>query len=329
MADAHKIALLIDADNTQPDKLETVLAQLTELGEVTERLAFGNWRSAAKEWEDAFRRFGIGAEHHGKCAQGKNATDIALTIAAIDLLHKGRHDTFALVSSDSDFTPLAIHLHGKGKQVIGFGKEHTPAAFRKSCTCFVCLDAGEQPKQPKPKKEPVPPPTLEAIHKALHALAESEGDAQGFVLTDAASKYLHTLFPSFRVKGYGSATMTTFCKRHAGLYEVKKVGEGKEMKALYRCIGSDTPAEDLTLAAAPDIDAVHALLREAAAEYAAADGFTLLNRAGTYIHQVQPTFKPQHYGHKKLSLLVKDSPDRYELREVTVNNVLIISYKCR
>lgn len=107
MKNLEKIALLIDADNTQLSKLETVIQELSAYGRIVVKRAYGNWRKEAlKNWEDELKRLAIKAEQQFDYVSGKNATDMALVIDTLDLLHKEIYDAFVIVASDSDYTLL-------------------------------------------------------------------------------------------------------------------------------------------------------------------------------------------------------------------------------
>ena len=111
MENFQKIAVLIDADNTQLSKLEAVLHEVSAYGRIVVKKAYGNWRKdSLKNWEPELKRLAIRAEQQFDYVAGKNTTDIAMVIGAMDLLHNNMYDALVLVSSDSDFTPLAIRL---------------------------------------------------------------------------------------------------------------------------------------------------------------------------------------------------------------------------
>ena len=132
-----RIALLIDADNAPAAKIDMILADIAIRGSATVRRAYGNWESPnLKRWSAVLDKHGIEAVQQDACSKGKNATDIAIVIDAMDLLHGGSVAAFALVSSDSDFTPLAMRLVSGGKNVYGFGEAKTPLPFVKACTKF-------------------------------------------------------------------------------------------------------------------------------------------------------------------------------------------------
>lgn len=138
MDNLQKIVLLIDADNTQISKMEAVIQEISTHGRIVVKRAYGNWKKEAlKNWENELKRLAIKAEQQFDYVSGKNATDMALVIGTLDLLHSNLYDAFVIVASDSDYTPLAIRLHESGVYVIGVGERKTPKAFRNACDEFV------------------------------------------------------------------------------------------------------------------------------------------------------------------------------------------------
>lgn len=136
------IALLIDADNASPAGIDPVLTVLAELGTVNIRRAYANWRKPAlKGWVDIIHRFGIEPQQQFDLTKGKNATDMKMTIDAMDLLARGRINGFGIMSSDSDFMPLAQRIRQDGLPVYGFGNARTAEAFRQACTRFIDVGA--------------------------------------------------------------------------------------------------------------------------------------------------------------------------------------------
>ncbi|PKP93005.1 MAG: hypothetical protein CVT76_09075, partial [Alphaproteobacteria bacterium HGW-Alphaproteobacteria-15] len=125
------IALLIDADNTTPEGIGPVLTVMAELGQVNIRRAYGNFaKDNLSRWGEISNKYGIRPQQQFDVSKGKNATDMAMTIDAIDLLYQGKVDGFGLMTSDSDFTPLVTRLRQDGIIVYGFGEEKTPQAFK-------------------------------------------------------------------------------------------------------------------------------------------------------------------------------------------------------
>lgn len=143
MADAplKNIALLIDADNASHAGIDPVLTALAELGQVNIRRAYGNWaKPALAKWNQITHRYGLQPIQQFDLTKGKNATDMAMTIDAIDLLYRGKVDGFGIMSSDSDFTPLVTRLRQDGLIVFGFGDAKAPTAFKTACTRFIDID---------------------------------------------------------------------------------------------------------------------------------------------------------------------------------------------
>ena len=135
------IALLIDADNTQPKAIDAVLTVMAELGQVNIRRAYGNFaKGNLSKWDIITNKYGIRPHQQFDVSKGKNATDMAMTIDAVDLLYQGRVDGFGIMSSDADFTPLVTRVRQEGIVVYGFGEAKAPDAFKNSCTRFIDID---------------------------------------------------------------------------------------------------------------------------------------------------------------------------------------------
>ncbi len=140
-ATLKNIALLIDADNASHHGIDPVLTVLAELGQVNIRRAYGNWaKPALANWNKISHRYGLQPVQQFDLTKGKNATDIAMTIDAIDLLNAGKVDGFGIMSSDSDFTPLVTRLRQDGLIVYGFGSDKAPNAFKTACTRYIDVD---------------------------------------------------------------------------------------------------------------------------------------------------------------------------------------------
>ena len=137
----RRIALLIDADNVSHAAISTIVAELSKYGTANIRRAYGDWTNALlKGWKDKLHEFAIRPIQQFSYSTGKNATDIALVIDAMELLYTQDLDAFCLVSSDADFTPLVMQLKANGAEVYGFGERKTPEPFANACTTFLFLD---------------------------------------------------------------------------------------------------------------------------------------------------------------------------------------------
>lgn len=136
-----RVALLIDADNSPANKIELILTELSTFGETNIRRAYGNWKKPElKGWEEVLHEHAIRPMQQFDVSKGKNASDMAMTIDALDLLYTDRPDAYGLVSSDADFTPLVMHLRAKGAAVYGFGAPKTPEPFVNACSRFLFLN---------------------------------------------------------------------------------------------------------------------------------------------------------------------------------------------
>ncbi|WP_236676770.1 NYN domain-containing protein [Piscinibacter lacus] len=153
-----RIALLIDADNSPAAKIDVILAELAKHGVSNIRRAYGNWKKQElKGWEAVLHEYAIRPVQQFDVSKGKNATDMVMTIEALELLYTDRPEAFGIVSSDADFTPLVMHLRAKGALVFGFGAKKTPAPFVNACSRFLFLEnLGAPAVLDEPEPSPAP-----------------------------------------------------------------------------------------------------------------------------------------------------------------------------
>lgn len=224
MESKPRVALLIDADNSPASKIDLILNELSTFGETNIRRAYGNWKkSELKGWEEALHEHAIRPMQQFDYTKGKNASDMAMVIDALELLYTDRPDAFGIVSSDADFTPLVMHLRAKGAAVYGFGAQKTPEPFVNACSRFLYLDklrpiaAADAPTGGREDAEAVATAPLRAtpaqlkqdaklvmlLRNAVQAAADDEGWARvGAVGTQIANQ------ASFDHRNYGYATLT-------------------------------------------------------------------------------------------------------------------------
>jgi uncharacterized protein (TIGR00288 family) len=149
-----KIALLIDCDNVSHQSIEGVIDELSKYGKVNVRHAYGNWKSdSMKGWEEKLHPHAIKPIQQFAYTKGKNATDAAMIIDAMDILYTQNLDAFALMTSDSDFTPLAMRILSNGITVYGFGEKKTPMPFVKACSQFIYTENLEESEDEEDKKK--------------------------------------------------------------------------------------------------------------------------------------------------------------------------------
>lgn len=219
-----RVALLIDADNSPSSKIDLILNELSTFGETNIRRAYGNWKkSELKGWEEVLHEHAIRPMQQFDYTKGKNASDMAMVIDALELLYTDQPDAFGIVSSDADFTPLVMHLRAKGAAVYGFGAQKTPEPFVNACSRFLYLDklgpvaASDAPAGSREDADAVAAAPLRAtpaqlkqdarlvmlLRNAVQAAADDEGWARvGAVGTQIANQ------ASFDHRNYGYATLT-------------------------------------------------------------------------------------------------------------------------
>ncbi|HSM11714.1 MAG TPA: NYN domain-containing protein [Lysobacter sp.] len=149
--DEKRIALLIDADNAPAAKIDVILAEVARHGVANVRRAYGDWKNPhLKQWESVLHEYAIRPVQQFAYSRGKNASDMAMVIDAMDLLYARNLDGFAIVSSDADFTPLVMRLLTDGVKVYGFGEKKTPDPFVNACSVFTYVEALGQPSSTGP-----------------------------------------------------------------------------------------------------------------------------------------------------------------------------------
>ncbi|MFY9913523.1 MAG: NYN domain-containing protein [Nocardioidaceae bacterium] len=206
--DSTRLAVLIDADNTSPKLIKEMFEELAGYGTITVKRAYGDWSIPhLNGWREVLLANAISPQQQFAYTTGKNATDSALIIDAMDLLYSGNVDGFAIVSSDSDFTPLATRLRESGKRVIGVGRRKTPKAFVEACERFLFLEvlAGEpaptdEATATAPAKDGQPRSIQSVLMKALNRV---DSDDQDWVSLSALGNHLNRTDPSFDARTYG------------------------------------------------------------------------------------------------------------------------------
>ena len=152
-----KLAVLVDADNTQASIVEGLLAEIAKYGVASVKRIYGDWTSTnLRSWKDKLLEYAIQPVQQFSYTTGKNATDSAMIIDAMDLLYTESLDGFCIVSSDSDFTRLAARLREDGKLVLGFGQRKTPKPFVAACDKFIYTEILREPEEERGEKEPAP-----------------------------------------------------------------------------------------------------------------------------------------------------------------------------
>jgi uncharacterized protein (TIGR00288 family) len=223
------IALLIDADNASPDHLDEVLLVLGELGTINVRRAYGNWSKASlRGWTELSLRQSIIPVQQFDPTKGKSVTDMRMVIDAMDLLYRGHVDGFGIMSSDSDFLPLAQRIREEGLPVYGFGTQKTPQPFQQACTRFfdvgaLALADEEELEQPAATKgqRPVDQELLQVLGAAYKA---SKRDEEGYTPLSELGQRAKAV-SSFAARNYGFTRLSDLIKAVPN-FDVKPGSDG-------------------------------------------------------------------------------------------------------
>ena len=212
----RKLALLIDADNISPNYVNIMLSEAKNYGTVSVRRIYGDWTNSGKNsWKSVMLDNSLTPIQQYSYTYGKNASDSAMIIDAMDILYAGHVDGFILASSDSDFTRLAMRLREAGKFVIGMGESKTPSPFVKSCDEFKLLDIllknslSEEEEKKLDKNgtdnanEPTPITKLSVIKKSMLDIIDKNSDENGQMHMSKLASLLTRLYSDFDARNYG------------------------------------------------------------------------------------------------------------------------------
>lgn len=247
----EKMVILIDADNTQLSKLEAVIREISARGRIVVKRAYGNWqKDSLKNWEQELKRLAIRPEQQFDYVKGKNATDIALVIDAVNLLHREIYDAFAIVASDSDYTPLVINLHESGVYVMGVGEQKTPESFRNSCDEFIFLenlDVQEDEGDEEGEEGTTVPFTKRAhskkaltdmaeVHKLIKMAYDKYQGDDGYAHIGSAGSFIKRAKPDFDSRTFGYVKLTQLLQAFPDKYDVQQRQYEKSSNVVYRCL---------------------------------------------------------------------------------------------
>lgn len=250
LSSSVRIAVLIDADNTSPRYAEALLEELAKYGTPTIKRAYGDFSSSnLGGWTRELNARAIRAIHQNAFTKGKNSTDSALIIDAMDLLYAGNVEAFALVSSDSDFTGLALRLRESGKVVYGLGEKKTPQSLQNACDRFIALEvlgedsaepAGEPANDPTDDTDDAPRLNLQSVlTKAVNATADDEG----WTSVSAIGNHLSRTHASFDPRNFGHAKLSSLVAAQ-GYLETRV--EGAQIRVCLKGNPGKAPAKKAT-----------------------------------------------------------------------------------
>ena len=306
MQELQKIAVVIDADNTQISKLEDVFHEISTRGRIVVKRAYGNWhKPTLKNWGEIIKRLAIKAEQQFDYVSGKNATDMALVIDTIELLYTNLYDAFVIVSSDSDYTSLAIKLREAGVYVMGVGEQKTPVAFRNACDEFLFLENCSSSVEGNDAHDVV----SSFQSDAQDAASTSQSDAQDAVSSPQKEKAEVSISPNN--------------EKEESTKQLKEDAQKTDSTP----IASSVPAEENS-EKKNDLNEIHALLEKAYDTFQDEDGWVNVAKVGLFLRRAKPDFDSRTYGFQKLSLFLKNFPEKYDVKIVGEKPNIIAVYRC-
>jgi len=232
-----KLAVLIDADNAQPSIIEGLLAEIAKYGTANVKRIYGDWtQPQLRSWKDVLLQHSIQPIQQFGYTRGKNATDSALIIDAMDLLYTQRFDGFCLISSDSDFTKLAARIREAGLVVYGFGERKTPEPMVAACDKFIFTEVLQDEEGDRDTRKKKSSNTLKQDTKLVTLVRkaiETASDESGWAHLAPVGSYIAKQSPEFDPRNYGYKKLGELIDA-MGLFEMEErsVGEGQS-KAIY------------------------------------------------------------------------------------------------
>jgi uncharacterized protein (TIGR00288 family) len=218
----RKLAVLIDSDNTQCSKLHLIIEELSGFGQIIIKRAYGDFSSEClKNWKTPLNEMAIQPRQQFAYTTGKNSTDSMMIIDAMDLLYTNRFDTFALVSSDSDFTCLATRLRESEVQVIGVGKTTTPVSFKNACDDFIAIENLEPSSEDDKKTLTLTLELERELWRLMHQAWQNYRNESGWAKLREIGKYLKRIKPDFDTRNYGLKKLSDFFEVHSNRYETR------------------------------------------------------------------------------------------------------------
>ena len=226
MEKEKRFAILIDGDNISSEYIKTILDEISNMGIATYKRIYGDWtRPNLGKWKEILLEYSITPMQQYSYTMGKNATDSAMIIDAMDILYSGKVEGFCLATSDSDFTKLASRLRESGMVVIGMGEEKTPKPFVAACDSFKFVDklTEKEVKKVAPKVEKTSGQTdIETIRNTIIQVINDNSDDDGYMLVSDIGNIISKRYVDFDVRNFGHKKMVPFLES-LNLVEIKKI----------------------------------------------------------------------------------------------------------
>lgn len=312
MENDRRFALLIDADNISPKYIDIILTETVNYGTASVRRIYGDWTNNSKQsWKDCLLRNSLTPVQQYSYTTGKNSSDSAMIIDAMDILYGNHVDGFIIATSDSDFTALARRLREDGKTVIGMGESKTPMAFIKACEQFKTLDvlyesykseldmedgagAAEIKSQDNIRaREAKPITSLKVIQRAVQEIIEEQSEEGGWMQLSRLSTSLQKRYPDFDCRVY---KFSKFSKMVESFPEVKLLRKGNDW-----------------LVGAQDVSATLETIQQAVMDILnrqpQGHEWVGLGELGSTLKKKYPEFDCKAYGFSQFSRMLKSFPE--------------------
>lgn len=333
--DEKRFAILIDADNIAPKYIKSILNEISNKGTITYKRIYGDWTSSnAGSWKKVLLKHSLTPIQQYSYTYGKNSTDSAMIIDAMDILYSGEVEGFALCSSDSDFTRLAARLREAGKMVIGLGESKTPAPFCAACNEFKFLDRITNDEDEKPEKKSAKTSAkstsktktatktkvdveekeeeetetavtpIEIIEASLKDIILESGDEGNGIDMGELGSRLQKRYPAFDTRNYGYSKFSIFLKKFEYL-TMEHIGTSINVKLN-----------------APDKESVIEVKIIEIVKAAGADGISL-GALSSQIRKEFPDFNPKEYGYTKFEQYIR-SISGMEIKNITPLNKKVL-----
>lgn len=219
----RRFAVLIDGDNAQASVLPQILAEVSKFGFITIKRIYGDWTTTnMNSWKKTLNKYAIQPIQQFRYTSGKNATDSAMIIDAMDLLHGNDVNGFCIVSSDSDYTRLATRIREEGLFVIGVGEKKTPESFTNACNQFVYCENLIGLIEPKKKSKKKKKPDVLGPQSLLLQAFEMAAKEEEWINLAALGAVLHQLDPAFDPRSFGHKNLQSIIRDYSNLFEIKR-----------------------------------------------------------------------------------------------------------
>lgn len=326
MNDFNNIAVLIDADNASAKTIGLVLTKIEEYGKITCKKIYGDWgQNNLSSWQEALLRYAIEPMQQFAYVKGKNATDIAMVIEAMDLLHSGEYDCFCLVSSDSDFTSLAVRIRKNHIPVFGFGEKKAITSFRQACDKFFEVESLNSSRKPSTTEtttasklntqNPLPKPwtssQLKSDTKLLNALREVinelSNQSQDWVHYSTFHQVFKNKYPTLNIQKYGYHKLIKLLEQ-IDIFDIKN--EGGTVAIRYKTKNANNATQQTTKYTTQQLQAdivlVDALTKIIQENPNPQEGWTNISYLASQINQNYPNVQLKKYGYAKFSDLISN-----------------------